>query len=87
MQNKKTQMSVGSIIQRCHKLRQKRKQCIDQARQTLDEIEKERLLQVAEHYGRIVSEEQVKINLSKDKTEEVISESEEESDNDLEEDK
>ena len=87
MQSKKSQMSVGLIIQRCHKLRQKRKQCIDQARQTTDEIEKERLLQVAEHYGRIVSEEQLKINLSKDsKTEEVISESQDD-ESDSEEDK
>jgi hypothetical protein len=57
MQNKKNQMSVGLMIQRCHKWRQKRKQYIDQARQNSDEIERERLLQMAEHYGRIVSSE------------------------------
>ena len=50
------------MIQRCHKWRQKRKQYIDQARQTADEIERERLLQTAEHYGRIVAAEQGKID-------------------------
>ncbi len=50
------------MIQRCHKWRQKRKQYIDQARQTQDEIERERLLQTAEHYGRIVATEQGKID-------------------------
>ena len=39
MQNKKSQSSVGQMIQRCHKWRQKRKQYMDQARQTADEIE------------------------------------------------
>lgn len=62
MQNKKNQSSVGLMIQRCHKWRQKRKQYIDQARQTSDEIERERLLQTAEHYGRIVASEQGKID-------------------------
>lgn len=62
MQNKKNQSSVGLMIQRCHKWRQKRKQYIDQARQTADEIERERLLQAAEHYGRIVAAEQGKID-------------------------
>ena len=62
MQNKKNQTSVGQMIQRCHKWRQKRKQYIDQARQTTDEIERERLLQTAEHYGRIVAAEQGKID-------------------------
>lgn len=62
MQNKKNQQSVGMMIQRCHKWRQKRKQYIDQARQTSDEIERERLLQAAEHYGRIVAAEQDKID-------------------------
>lgn len=62
MQNKKNQSNVGMMIQRCHKWRQKRKQYIDQARQTTDEIERERLLQTAEHYGRIVSVEQGKID-------------------------
>lgn len=66
MQNKKNQTSVGQMIQRCHKWRQKRKQYIDQARQTSDEIERERLLQTAEHYGRIVTEEQTKIDSQRD---------------------
>lgn len=62
MQNKKNQSSVGIMIQRCHKWRQKRKQLIDQARQVADEIERERLLQTAEHYGRMVNSEQGKID-------------------------
>ncbi|MBD5400573.1 hypothetical protein HDR61_02410 [bacterium] len=62
MQNKKNQTSVGQMIQRCHKWRQKRKQYIDQARTTTDAIERERLLQTAEHYGRIVAAEQGKID-------------------------
>lgn len=62
MQNKKNQSSVGQMIQRCHKWRQKRKQYMDQARQTVDEIERERLMQTAEHYGRIVAAEQGKID-------------------------
>ena len=66
MQNKKNQTSVGQMIQRCHKWRQKRKQLIDMARQTIDEIERERLLQTAEHYGRIVNEEQIKIDSQRD---------------------
>jgi hypothetical protein len=66
MPNKKNQTPEGQMIQRCHKWRQKRKQYIDQARQTSDEIERERLLQTAEHYGRIVSEEQVKIDSQRD---------------------
>lgn len=66
MQNKKNQSSVGIMIQRCHKWRQKRKQYIDQARQTSDEIERERLLQAAEHYGRIINAEQGKIDSSRD---------------------
>ncbi len=66
MQNKKNQTSVTQMIQRCHKWRQKRKQYIDQARQTSDEIERERLLQTAEHYGRIVNEEQTKIDSQRD---------------------
>jgi len=60
--NKKQQMSTGLMIQRCHRWRQKRKQYIDQARQTSDEVERERILQMAEHYGRIVNEEQSKID-------------------------
>ena len=66
MQHKKNQMSVGLMIQRCHRWRQKRKQCMDQARAMQDEIERERMLQTAEHYGRIVSSEQGKIDSSRD---------------------
>jgi hypothetical protein len=66
MTNKKNQTSVGQMIQRCHKWRQKRKQYIDQARQTNDEIERERLLQAAEHYCRIANEEQLKIDSQRD---------------------
>jgi hypothetical protein len=62
MQHKKNQMSVGLMVQRCHRWRQKRKQFIDTARMTNDDIERERLLQMAEHYGRIVSGEQSKID-------------------------
>ena len=51
---------------RCHKWRQKRKQYIDQARQTSDEVERERLLQAAEHYCRIANEEQIKIDSQRD---------------------
>ena len=73
MQNKKNQQSgnVGQMIQRCHKWRQKRKQYIDQARQTTDEIERERLLQAAEHYGRIVNAEQDKIDSSRGTNEKI----------------
>ena len=39
---------------------------MDQARQVQDEIERERLLQSAEHYGRIVNEEQAKIDSTRD---------------------
>ncbi len=66
MQNKKNQTAIGMMIQRCHKWRQKRKQYMDQARQATDEIERERLLQSAEHYGRIVNEEQSKIDSTRD---------------------
>ena len=66
MQNKKNQSSVGLMIQRCHKWRQKRKQYMDQARQPSDEIERERLMQAAEHYGRIVNAEQGKIDSTRD---------------------
>ena len=65
-QSARNQSSVGMMIQRCHKWRQKRKQYIDLARQTSDEIERERLLQTAEHYGRIVNEEQIKIDSQRD---------------------
>lgn len=71
MQNKKSQGSVGQMIQRCHKWRQKRKQYMDLARQTADEIERERLMQAAEHYGRIVNEEQGKIDSSRDPKEKI----------------
>ncbi len=74
MQNKKNQSSVGQMIQRCHKWRQKRKQFIDQARQTSDEIERERLLQAAEHYGRIVNAEQIKIDSVRDPKEKAAAE-------------
>ncbi len=74
MQNKKNQSSVGQMIQRCHKWRQKRKQYIDQARQTSDEVERERLLQAAEHYGRIVNSEQGKIDSSRDTKEKAAAE-------------
>ncbi len=66
MQSKKNQSSVGLMIQRCHKWRQKRKQYMDLARQTADEIERERLMQAAEHYGRIVNAEQGKIDSTRD---------------------
>ena len=66
MATKKNQTPVGQMIQRCHKWRQKRKQYIDQARQTSDEIERERLLQAAEHYCRIANEEQIKIDSQRD---------------------
>jgi len=81
MQNKKNQMSVGLMIQRCHKWRQKRKQYMDQARQTADEVERERLLQMAEHYGRNVSGEQGKIDSSRDPKEKAPAPEEETSDN------
>lgn len=66
MQPRKNQTSVGMMIQRCHKWRQRRKQYIDQARQVSDDVERERLLQLAEHYGRIVSDEQGKIDNTRD---------------------
>ena len=62
MQHKRNQMPVGLMVQRCHRWRQKRKQFIDQARGSADEIERERLLQMAEHYGRVVNDEQSKID-------------------------
>ncbi len=71
MQYKKNQMSVGLMIQRCHRWRQKRKQYIDAARGVADNIERERILQMAEHYGRIVSYEQGKIDSSRDPREKV----------------
>lgn len=74
MQSKKNTINVNQMIQRCHKWRQKRKQLLDQARQTADEIERERLLQTAEHYGRVVNTEQLKINSNRDIKEKPISE-------------
>ena len=76
MQNKKNQSNVGQMIQRCHKWRQKRKQYIDLARQTTDEVERERLLQTAEHYGRIVNAEQGKIDSTRDPKEKAAAEKE-----------
>ena len=65
-QSARNQSPVGAMIQRCHKWRQKRKQYLDQARLATDEIERERLLQTAEHYGRIITEEQNKIDSTRD---------------------
>ena len=58
--------SIGQMIQRCHRWRQRRKQYMDQARQCQDEIERERLMQAAEHYGRIVNAEQERIDNIRD---------------------
>jgi len=69
MQNKKNQSSVGLMIQRCHKWRMRRKQFIDQARTTSDEIERERLLQSAEHCVRMTNAEQEKIDSMRDSKE------------------
>lgn len=66
MQNKKNQSNVGLMIQRCHKWRMRRKQFIDQARVTSDEIERERLLQSAEHCVRMTNAEQEKIDALRD---------------------
>ena len=62
----------GQMIQRLHRWRQKRKNYLDNARQTADPVERERLLQMAEHYGRIVSDEQGKIDVKKEKKREEI---------------
>ena len=78
--NKNQSPAVNQMIQRCHKWRQKRKQYIDQARQTNDEIERERLLQTAEHYGRIVTEEQIKIDSMRDPKDKAEDEKEEKED-------
>jgi short subunit dehydrogenase-like uncharacterized protein len=69
MQNKKNQSNVGLMIQRCHKWRVRRKQFIDQARNTPDEIERERLLQAAEHCVRMTNAEQEKIDSIRDSKE------------------
>ena len=74
MATKKNQTPVGQMIQRCHKWRQKRKQYIDQARQTSDEVERERLLQAAEHYCRIANEEQAKIDSLRDPKDKAVAE-------------
>lgn len=66
MQNKKNQSSVGLMIQRCHKWRMRRKQLTDQARTTSDEVERERLLQAAEHCVRMTNAEQDKIDSIRD---------------------
>jgi len=66
MQKQKISSTMNQMIQRCHKWRQKRKQLIDLARQQTDEIERERLLQAAEHYGRIVAETQLQIDSQRD---------------------
>ncbi len=63
---------MGSMIQRCHKWRQNRKRFLDQARITSDEIERERMFQMAEHYGRMVSSEQGKIDGIRDVREKPI---------------
>ncbi|MDR1360962.1 MAG: hypothetical protein LBJ18_01475 [Rickettsiales bacterium] len=86
MQYKKNQMSVGLMIQRCHRWRQKRKQYMDQARTVNDEIERERMLQMAEHYGRIVSEEQGKIDGVRDPKDKKATEEETRDFNDEDED-
>ena len=64
--NKNQNAAVSQMIQRCHKWRQKRKQYIDQARQNNDSVERERLLQMAEHFCRIANEEQLKIDSQRD---------------------
>ena len=69
MQNKKNQSSVGLMIQRCHKWRMRRKQLMDQVRTTTDEIERERLLQAAEHCIRMTNAEQEKIDSMRDSKE------------------
>lgn len=74
------------MIQRCHKWRQKRKQYIDLARQTSDEIERERMLQTAEHYGRIVAAEQGKIDSTRTPAEKAAAKCEENTDTSADED-
>jgi len=69
MQNKKNQSSVGLMIQRCHKWRMRRKQLMDQVRNTTDEIDRERLLQAAEHCIRMTNAEQEKIDSIRDSKE------------------
>lgn len=82
MQYKKNQMSMGLMVQRCHRWRQKRKQFMDQARTTQDEIERERLLQMAEHYGRVVNDEQSKIDSKREPSAQPTPESSPEIDDD-----
>ena len=68
---KKNNISVGVMAQRCHKWRQRRKQLLEQARMTNDPIEKEKILQAAEHYGRMVNDEQSRIDQKRGPREEV----------------
>jgi len=68
---KKNNLSVGVMAQRCHKWRQKRKSLLEQARTTGDEIEREKILQAAEHYVRIVNDEQSKIDQKRGPREEI----------------
>lgn len=84
MQYKKNQMSVGVMVQRCHRWRQKRKQFIDSALGTSDEIEHERLLQMAEHYGRMINEEQSKIDSKREPNKEIMEPLDEEEDSEEE---
>ena len=72
--NKNQNAAVSQMIQRCHKWRQKRKQYIDQARQNNDSVERERLLQMAEHFCRIANEEQLKIDSQRDPKDKATSE-------------
>ncbi|MCL2629887.1 MAG: DUF4167 domain-containing protein [Alphaproteobacteria bacterium] len=57
--------NIGLMIQRCHKWRQHRKKYLDLARGANDKIERERLFQMAEHYGRMINDEQGKIDVSR----------------------
>ncbi|MDR0448888.1 MAG: hypothetical protein LBG89_00290 [Rickettsiales bacterium] len=65
--------NIGMMIQRCHKWRQNRKKYLDMARGAFDKIERERLFQMAEHYGRMISDEQGKIDLSRGDSKELES--------------
>lgn len=79
--NKNQNAAVSQMIQRCHKWRQKRKQYIDQARQNNDSVERERLLQMAEHFCRIANEEQLKIDSQRDPKDKAASENAEKDQN------
>ncbi|MDR0319369.1 MAG: hypothetical protein LBH81_01370 [Rickettsiales bacterium] len=65
--------NIGMMIQRCHKWRMNRKKYLDLARTTIDKIERERLFQMAEHYGRMINDEQGKIDLSRGDSKELES--------------